>query len=119
MIIPLALFLAACTTSRVPVEETPDQYTSNLSGEGPLLELEMVRGEGHNHPLMAIWVEDDEGRFIQTLFIADRSGKGFSGTETVPKDSGSRERSSGLRHFLTGRTVVASRTNTVITSPHR
>lgn len=76
MIIPLSLLLTACTTSRVPVEETPDQYTSNLSGDGPLLEIEMTRGEGHNHPLMAIWVEDNEGRFIQTLFIAESIGKG-------------------------------------------
>lgn len=77
--IPFFLALAmsiACTTSRVPVDEVPDHISSNPEGEGPSLEIEMIRGEGHNHPLMAIWVEDLDGGFIQTLFIAESIGKG-------------------------------------------
>jgi hypothetical protein len=58
------------------VEETPDHITSNPAGLGPGLEIEMIRGEGHNHPLMAIWVEDESGRFIQTLYVAESIGKG-------------------------------------------
>jgi hypothetical protein len=74
-----ALFLfmtVACTTSRVPVDEVPDHMSSNPSGKGPELEIEMIRGEGHNHPLMAIWVEDMQGRFIQTLYVSESIGKG-------------------------------------------
>jgi hypothetical protein len=71
------IFLAnACTTSKVPADETPDHFSSNPSGEGTVLEIEMLRGEGHNHPLMAIWVEDLEGRFVQTLYVAESIGKG-------------------------------------------
>jgi hypothetical protein len=75
-IIPLMLFALGCTTSKVPVDEVPDQITSNPSGTGPALEIEMTRGEGHNHPLMAIWVEDESGKFIQTLYVAESIGKG-------------------------------------------
>jgi hypothetical protein len=66
----------ACTTSKVPVDEVPDHVSSNPSGKGVKLEIEMIRGEGHNHPLMAIWVEDEQGRFIQTLYVAESIGKG-------------------------------------------
>jgi hypothetical protein len=66
----------ACNTSRVPVDEVPDEISSNPGGLGPVIEVEMIRGEGHNHPLMAIWVEDDAGRFIQTLYVAESIGKG-------------------------------------------
>ncbi len=74
----LFLFVTAgCTTSRVPVDEVPDHMSSNPNGKGPELEVEMIRGEGHNHPLMAIWVEDMEGHFIQTLYVSESIGKGI------------------------------------------
>jgi hypothetical protein len=58
------------------VEEAPDHISSNPSGQGPALEIEMVKGEGHNHPLMAIWVETPDGQFVQTLYVAESIGKG-------------------------------------------
>jgi hypothetical protein len=72
----LSVLLTSCTTSRVPVDETPDHISSNPGGKGAELEVTMIRGEGHNHPLMAIWVEDEEGNFIQTLYVAESIGKG-------------------------------------------
>jgi len=75
-IIPLVLITLACSTSRLPSDETPDHLTSNTAGQGPELNIEMIRGEGHNHPLMAIWVEDEAGQFIQTLYVAESIGKG-------------------------------------------
>ena len=73
----LMMFALSCTTSKVPVNEVPDQITSNPNGAGPKLEIEMTRGEGHNHPLMAIWVENESGKFIQTLYVAESIGKGI------------------------------------------
>jgi len=72
----LMMIAFSCTTSRVPVNEVPDQITSNPLGKGPKLEIEMIRGEGHNHPLMAIWVESESGKFIQTLYVSESIGKG-------------------------------------------
>jgi hypothetical protein len=74
--IPLVLFIISCSNTKVPADETPDQISSNPSGKGTKIELEMLRGEGHNHPLMAIWVEDDQGNYLQTLFVAESIGKG-------------------------------------------
>ncbi len=67
----------ACTTSRVPVDEVPEHISSNPEGTGPELEIEMIRGEGHNHPLMAIWAEDLNGGFLQTLYVSESIGKGI------------------------------------------
>jgi len=71
-----AMFLLMCTNSRVPVVEAPEQFSYNPAGSGPVLEIEMTRGKGHNHPLMAIWAETPDGKFIQTLYVAESIGKG-------------------------------------------
>lgn len=71
------LILAMCTNTRMQVEEAPEHFSSNPLGKGPGLEIEMIRGEGHNHPLMAIWVEKPDGAFIQTLYVAESIGKGI------------------------------------------
>jgi len=72
----LALLMLSCTNTRVTVEEGPQHFSYNPSGSGPVLEIEMTRGEGHNHPLMAIWAETPDGKFIQTLYVAESIGKG-------------------------------------------
>jgi hypothetical protein len=41
---------------------------SNIDGRGTELSLEFHKGPVHNHPSFAIWLEDLEGNFIQTLF---------------------------------------------------
>ena len=77
LFIPMAFSALACSTTRVPADESSEHFTSNIGGNGPNLEIVMVKGEGHNHPLMAIWVEDESGRFIQTLYVAQSIGKGI------------------------------------------
>ena len=76
LLISLLVLALACTTTKVPADEAPDLFTSNPAGKGSVIEIEMLRGEGHNHPLMAIWVEDHEGQFVQTLYVAESIAKG-------------------------------------------
>ena len=75
LLLPLLLTLS-CINTRMQVEESPENLTSNPMGKGPSLKIEMTRGEGHNHPLMAIWVEKPDGTFVQTLYVAESIGKG-------------------------------------------
>ncbi len=42
---------------------------TNLGGKGVALEVKMLAGEQHNHPMMAIWVEDTDGKYLQTLYV--------------------------------------------------
>lgn len=76
LLIPLTILVLSCSNSRVPVEESPDHISSNPQGLGPAIDIEMTKGKGHNHPLMAIWIETIEGQFIQTLYVAESIGKG-------------------------------------------
>ena len=55
---------------------SPDKVMSNPDGKGVALEIEFYRGQSHNHPSFAIWVEDTSGKFIQTLFVSKSIGTG-------------------------------------------
>jgi hypothetical protein len=82
MLIQAFLFLAgaiSCKTSgsgtgdsRVTVEE----LVSNLNGTGIPLELSLTKGKSYNHPTFAVWLEDREGHFLQTLFVTRSFGSG-------------------------------------------
>lgn len=77
IIIITVAIAASCKSTKLPVDEFPEQISSNITGTGPELQIEFIRGEAHNHPLMAIWVTDEEGNYIQTLFVAESIGKGI------------------------------------------
>ena len=76
-IVIIAVLLTSCSGSRMPEAETPETISSNPGGKGQELEIKFTRGEAHNHPLMAFWVEDQQGNYIQTLFVAESIGKGI------------------------------------------
>jgi hypothetical protein len=76
LLILLAL-TSACKSSKVPEAEIPEKIVSNINGSGAELQIEFIRGEAHNHPLMAIWIEDENGEYVQTLFVAESIGKGI------------------------------------------
>ena len=75
LLIAFILLSASCRSSRVEYIP-PDEYMYNTGGTGPEIEISFLKGEAHNHPLMAIWVEDEVGNFIQTLYVAESIGKG-------------------------------------------
>lgn len=50
-------------------------YTRRDAG-GMALQVIFDRGKEHNHPLMAVWIEDTEENFLQTLYVAESIGKG-------------------------------------------
>ncbi len=54
----------------------PDTIITNLGSNGNHLIITFKKGKAHNHPLMAIWIEDTTGQFIQTLYVAESIGKG-------------------------------------------
>lgn len=49
---------------------------TNPEGKGAEISIEFVKGPEHNHPLMVIWVEDLDGNYIQTLYVAQSIAKG-------------------------------------------
>lgn len=47
-----------------------DTIFTNQQGMGSALSIHVLKGEAHNHPLFAVWVEDLSGNYIQTLYVA-------------------------------------------------
>jgi len=69
----IILIAGACSSATLKKKEAaPEQKTvinSNVNGCGPEIIIELTRGEAFNYPLMAAWIEDEAGDYIQTLFV--------------------------------------------------
>lgn len=52
------------------------QENYGLNNAGTALTIRFERGEEHNHPLFAIWLADENGKYIQTLYVSESIGKG-------------------------------------------
>jgi hypothetical protein len=69
----------SCSTSRMSGNYKTDTIFTNTEGKGNTLEFQFRRGTEHNHPLMALWVTDTAGNYIQTLYVAESIAKGVYG----------------------------------------
>jgi hypothetical protein len=52
-----------------------ENYGVNYTGTS--LTIQFEKGKEHNHPLFAIWLADENGKFIQTLYVSESIGKGI------------------------------------------
>ncbi len=75
--------LTFCTTffpgggsSRNQSEETM-VFSTQVNPGGASIEIVFEKGRAFNHPLMAIWVEDLDGNYVQTLYVARSIAKGY------------------------------------------
>lgn len=77
----MILLSAACTTAtlnnkkQVPEELT--YITTNTKGQGPEIVVDFEPGEAFYYPLFAIWLEDIQGNYIQTLYVSEAVATGF------------------------------------------
>jgi len=73
IILIIIIAAAACSSATMKKKKpAPEQKTvinSNVDGKGPGITIELTRGESFYYPLMAVWIEDAEGNYIQTLFV--------------------------------------------------
>lgn len=53
-----------------------DNLFTNPDGLGLELIIEFMNGESHNHPSLAIWIEDTEGNFVQNLYVSESVATG-------------------------------------------
>lgn len=51
--------------------------SGNVNGTGSSIQIEMLKGKAHNHPTFAIWLEDTNGKYIQTLFVTKAISQGI------------------------------------------
>jgi hypothetical protein len=61
---------------KTTVDEPIQTIQTNVDSKGIAISLRFIKGSAHNHPLMAVWLEDTSGRYIETLYVAESIGKG-------------------------------------------
>jgi len=79
-IMVLLVFTRCSSRKNTKALEFPtEKISSNLNEESTPIFVELLKGSDHNHPLMAIWIEDLDGAYIETLFVAESYGTGIFG----------------------------------------
>jgi len=74
LLLSLAIAMTSCKSGKVQKEPVKTDLISNASGSGPAIYLDFKKGPSHNHPSFVLWAEDENGKFIQTLFISKAVG---------------------------------------------
>ncbi len=74
LLFAILMITVSCKTPKV--QTSPEVYSYNADTTGSKISIEFTRGAEFNHPLLAIWVEDEQGKFVQTLYISQSIGKG-------------------------------------------
>lgn len=55
----------------------PETISTQEHLEGLEIQIHFKAGNRHNHPLMAFWIEDMDGNYIQSLYVAESIAKGY------------------------------------------
>jgi Predicted periplasmic protein (DUF2271). len=71
----LLVFTLAVSGKKKPEVFSQEHYGINNSGTA--LTLTFQKGKEHNHPLYAIWLADENNKFIQTLYVSESIGRGI------------------------------------------
>ncbi|MDR4987393.1 MAG: hypothetical protein RG741_00965 [Bacteroidales bacterium] len=53
-----------------------DSLYADYDATGKAFQVIFHRGKAHNHPLMAVWMEDTAGNYLQTIYVAESIGRG-------------------------------------------
>lgn len=68
------IFLSSCIVNQQDSKGLADEelffFETNKMGTGPYITLEFTRGESFYYPLMAVWLEEIDSTYIQTLYVA-------------------------------------------------
>ena len=57
-------------------KEVFSQENYGVNNSGTAISIQFEKGSEHNHPLFAIWLTDEKGNYIQTLYVSESIGKG-------------------------------------------
>ncbi len=69
--------ILSCRTTGSGTKETVTSLlVSNPDGSGIPLEVNFTKGKSYNHPTFAVWLENNDGYFLRTLFVTRSFGTG-------------------------------------------
>lgn len=92
--------------------EEIDTLNLAISAGAYYLQLTFLKGDAHNHPTFSIWLEDMDGKLIETLFVTQYFAKGTfghgdAGDGTWKNDEGEAIRPAALPYWSHKRNVIS------------
>lgn len=73
IIIITAVLVASCSSkpsaTKLAQRQSFTDVVTNVSGTGEEIELRFYGGPSLYYPLMAVWLEEEDGEYLQTLFV--------------------------------------------------
>jgi hypothetical protein len=76
LLFPILIFAVILGISAKKKPEKFENYTYGTNKETTEFLLKFEKGKEHNHPLFAVWLGDENGNYIQTLYVSESVGKG-------------------------------------------
>jgi hypothetical protein len=77
-ILAVSAMLVSCQQKKIA--DNPVGFLQTNKGEkGTNIEIKFIKGKYHNHPTFSFWVEDIEGKYIETLYVTQYLAKGIYG----------------------------------------
>ena len=114
-IIALTVVLASCSTkpsvSKLAQRQTFTDVVTNAAGTGQEIEVKFHGGPSLYYPLMAVWLEDDHGEYIQTLFVPGAIATGvfkYGSNETGKWDEAAKRAPQTLPYWSHKRGIKAA-----------
>jgi hypothetical protein len=81
LILFAAIALGACSTGPIKkqgrIQDEKTFLVNNPDGKGPEITVDFQKGESFYYPIFAIWLEDMDGKYLQTLYVARSAGTGY------------------------------------------
>ena len=71
------LLVSAVSISAKKKPEVFSEYNYGVNNNGTTISIRFEKGKEHNHPLFAIWLADETGKYIQTLYVSESVGHGI------------------------------------------
>lgn len=73
----IATFFATMAIFGQKKKEVFSQENYGVNNSGTAVTIQFEKGTEHNHPLFAIWLADEKGNYIQTLYVSKSIGRGI------------------------------------------
>ncbi|MBK7094768.1 MAG: hypothetical protein IPH57_06915 [Saprospiraceae bacterium] len=76
-----SIFINSCNVTKSTSEIVV--YSDNKDQNSEKLAISLIKGKGFNHPTYVIWMEDECGKYIKTLFVTKSYASGIFGHQMV------------------------------------
>lgn len=112
LLLIISTVLWSCSPNK-SIVEAPIKITSLPESLNTQIELEFFKGKNHNQPSFAIWIEDLDGNYIETVFVTQSVASGvFKHGELKPgkwkNEPGNVRRPASLPFWAHKRNILAN-----------